>query len=146
MTGLLALLSVILADRAYVAAASLLLALLCNWLLGTIDAEVRREFSWAEWPRILRSQLASKEVAIIVATYGSWLATATLSTYLQHAGIDEAFVRFVGTQVLNVAVAASGLYSAALWHECLVQLQDIASALKVGPNATKRNFSRLAAA
>ena len=135
----------ILANRTYVAAGSLLIALLANWLLGTVDALVRRQFSWAAWPRILASQLASTELRVIYATYGGAIAAAIAAQFLGRGGvIDQSLMAFAVARLLDVASLASGLYSASLWRECASQVLDIGAALARGPAAVKRNLPRTA--
>lgn len=106
---------------------SLVLALLANWTFGTVDAIVRRDFSFVQWPRILQSQLASTEAKVIAGM----LITAAVSAYTKSVfpGNATQLVNLLVDALLDALAAASALYSAALWREDVTQLHDIESAV-----------------
>ena len=125
---------------------SLVAALTSNWALGTVDAIVRGDFSFSQWPRILRTQLASTEAKVI----GGMLLTAALtavgrSFFPPGAG---GTVNLAMEAILDALAAASALYSAALWSEVVRQLRDIEAAIAARlaglPPPLRRNRSRLA--
>lgn len=124
LTGLIAFLHAHPRESAII---SLALALAGNWILGTLDALVRGEFSFQRWPGIISSQLASTEVKVI----GGLMLTAAVTAYSQHLFTVPAqqLTALVIDQALNAAAAAAALYSAALWREDLTQLHDIGSAI-----------------
>lgn len=107
-----------------------------NWALGSLDAlaSVPSRFSFQEWPRLLRSQLASSQVLVIWALYGgsvlALIGDAVTKVWLG-GHVSQTDVDFVVNRVLDLAAGASGLYAAKVWHEVIwLQLPDVVNSLR----------------
>ena len=130
----------------------LLLGWVANWGAGSLDALLRGSFSFQEWPRILRSQLASMEAVAVYATTGIAMVSVITDVVLRvyRVGfVSQADVDFLANRLLDLAAGAAGLYAAAIWHEVIrKQLPDIYDAiwarLRGNPHTIQRNVPKVA--